>query len=288
MEHVIGFPALGLEFTMNRVAVQLFGKDIFWYGIIIAVGFLIAVMYCSRRVKAFGYTTDMLYDALIWALPCAIICARIYYVAFEWEYYSQRPPIELIAIWKGGVAIYGGVIGALLAVTLFGLRRKLSIPGMFDVAALGLLIGQMIGRWGNFVNGEAHGTETTWLLGMTVDGAGPFHPTFLYESLWNFVGFWILHFISRKCYRFRGQIFLWYLVWYGAGRTWIEGLRTDSLYIGATGIRVSQVVAAVSCIVGIILLVLCHKRGVQTLTQLINPHADARAVRTETTKENEA
>lgn len=286
MENVIAFPSLGLEVTVNRVAFSILGKDIYWYGIIIAFGFVLAIGYCSRRINQFGFNNDMLFDALIAALPSAIVCARLYYVIWEWGYYSQHPS-EIIAVWEGGLAIYGGVIGALLAVAAYGRIKHLSIPGMFDVAALGLLIGQCIGRWGNFINGEAHGTETASLLGMTVNGEGPFHPTFLYESVWNLIGFFILHLISKKCYRFRGQIFLCYLIWYGAGRAVIEGMRTDSLYVGQTDIRISQVVAIVSCVVGIVLLVMCLRRKVETLTQLANPHADARAVRTQEQKETQ-
>ena len=280
MENVIAFPNLGLEVTVNRVAFNILGKDIYWYGIIIAIGFVLAIAYCSRRIDQFGFNNDMLFDALIVALPSAIVCARLYYVIWEWSYYSKHPS-EIIAVWEGGLAIYGGVIGALLAVAAYGRIKRLSIPGMFDVAALGLLIGQCIGRWGNFINGEAHGTETASLFGMTVNGEGPFHPTFLYESVWNLIGFFILHLISKKCYRFRGQIFLCYLIWYGAGRAVIEGMRTDSLYVGQTDIRISQVVAIVSCIVGIVLLVMCLRQKVETLTQLANPHADTRAVRTQ-------
>lgn len=281
MENVIAFPGLGLSVTVNRVAFNLFGKDIYWYGIIIALGFALALLYCSRRIADFGFTNDLLFDAVLIALPTAIVCARIYYVVWEWDYYSQHPG-DIIAIWQGGIAIYGGVIGALLAVGIYGHHKKISIPGTFDVAALGLLIGQCIGRWGNFINGEAHGTVTDSIFGMTVNGQGSFHPTFLYESVWNLVGFIILHILSKKCYRFRGQIFLSYLIWYGAGRAWIEGLRTDSLYIGATGIRVSQLVAIVSCVVGIVLMAICLKKQVKTLTQLWNQHADPRAMREET------
>lgn len=286
MENVIAFPNLGLEVTVNRVAFNILGKDIYWYGIIIAIGFVLAIAYCSRRIDQFGFNNDMLFDALIVALPSAIVCARLYYVIWEWSYYSKHPS-EIIAVWEGGLAIYGGVIGALLAVAAYGRIKRLSIPGMFDVAALGLLIGQCIGRWGNFINGEAHGTETASLFGMMVNGEGPFHPTFLYESVWNLIGFFILHLISKKCYRFRGQIFLCYLIWYGAGRAVIEGMRTDSLYVGQTDIRISQVVAIVSCIVGIVLLVMCLRQKVETLTQLANPHADMRAVRTQEQKETQ-
>ena len=280
MENVIAFPGMGLSVTVNRVAFSLFGKDIYWYGMIIAFGFALALFYCSRRISDFGFTSDLLFDAVLVALPTALVCARLYYVVWEWDYSSQNPS-EIIAIWNGGIAIYGGVIGALLAVGFYGRHKKISIPGTFDVAALGLLIGQCIGRWGNFINGEAHGTVTDSILGMTVNGEGPFHPTFLYESLWNLVGFFILHILSKKYYRFTDS-FLSYLIWYGAGRAWIEGLRTDSLYIGATGIRVSQMVAIVSCVVGIVLMAICLKKQVQTLSQLWNPHADPRAIRQET------
>ena len=286
MENVITFPALGISVTVNRVAFNMFGKDIYWYGVIIALGFALAVLYCSLRIRRFGFNNDLLFDALVAALPSAIVGARLYYVIWEWGYYSKYPS-EIIAVWHGGMAIYGGIIGALVAVAIYGRVKRASIPGMFDVAALGLLIGQCLGRWGNFINGEAHGTLTDSVLGMTVNGYGPFHPTFLYESVWTALGFVVLHLVSVYFYRFRGQIFLSYLVWYGAGRAVIEGLRTDSLYIGQTDIRVSQVVAVVSCITGLVLLVLCLRRGVRTLTQLVDPHADPRAIRYPTVKENE-
>lgn len=286
MENVITFPALGISVTVNRVAFNVFGKDIYWYGVIIALGFALAVLYCSLRIRRFGFNNDLLFDALVAALPSAIVGARLYYVIWEWGYYSKYPS-EIIAVWHGGMAIYGGIIGALIAVAVYGRVKRASIPGMFDVAALGLLIGQCLGRWGNFINGEAHGTLTDSVLGMTVNGYGPFHPTFLYESVWTALGFIVLHLVSVYFYRFRGQIFLSYLVWYGAGRAVIEGLRTDSLYIGQTDIRVSQVVAVVSCITGLVLLVLCLRRGVRTLTRLVDPHADPRAIRYPTVKENE-
>lgn len=278
MTNTIAFPALGLEFTINRVAVCLFGLNIYWYGIIIAFGFLLAVGYLSRRIAEMGFTSDHLFDCLLWAVPSAIVGARLYYVAFRWDYYGAHLN-ELFSTRSGGMAIYGGVIGALLAAALYGRRRQLNIPAMFDVAALGLLIGQLVGRWANFINAEAHGGETTFFLGMSINGGVPVHPTFLYESLWNLAGFCLLHTLSKRAYRFRGQIFLSYLVWYGAGRFWIEGLRTDSLYLFSTGLRVSQLLSAVAAAVGGALLVLCLRRGVQTLEQLWNPHADPRAQR---------
>ena len=256
MEHVISFPALGLEFTMNRVAANIFGKDIYWYGIIICIGFILAALYVNARVKEFGVTSDNLVDCLIICVPIGIVCARIYYVVFEWDYYSQHLS-EIIAIWNGGIAIYGAVIGVVIALFAYSRGKKLSFACLCDLAAFGLLIGQCIGRWGNFVNGEAHGGETDLPWGMSIDGAAPVHPTFLYESLWNLIGFIALHFYSKKR-KFKGEIALLYVAWYGLGRAWIEGLRTDSLYIGT--LRVSQVLAAVSCIVAIALLVRQYNR----------------------------
>ena len=256
MEHLISFPALGLEFTLNRVACNVFGKDIYWYGIIICIGFVLAALYVNARVKEFGVTSDNLVDCLIICVPTGIVCARIYYVIFEWGYYSQHPS-EIIAIWNGGIAIYGAVIGVLIALLVYSRVKKLPFATLCDLAALGLLIGQCIGRWGNFVNGEAHGGPTDLPWGMSIDGADPVHPTFLYESVWNLVGFVGLHFYSKKR-KFRGEIALLYVAWYGLGRAWIEGLRTDSLYLGT--LRVSQVLAALSCIAAVAVLVRQYRR----------------------------
>lgn len=250
MEHTIGFPNLGLEFTLSRVACTVLGKDIYWYGIIICAGFILAALYVNSRTKDFGITSDNLTDCLIICVPLGIICARIYYVVFEWGYYAQHPG-EIIAIWKGGIAIYGGIIGTLIGLFVYSRVKKLSLASLCDLAAFGLLIGQCIGRWGNFVNGEAHGGPTTLPWGMTIDGQSMVHPTFLYESLWNLIGFVLLHFYSKKR-RFKGEIALLYAAWYGAGRAWIEGLRTDSLYIGS--VRVSQLLAIISCIAAVAVL----------------------------------
>lgn len=250
MEHTIGFPNLGLEFTLSRVACTVLGKDIYWYGIIICAGFILAALYVNSRTKDFGITSDNLTDCLIICVPLGIICARIYYVVFEWGYYAQHPG-EIIAIWKGGIAIYGGIIGTLIGLFVYSRVKKLSLASLCDLAAFGLLIGQCIGRWGNFVNGEAHGGPTPLPWGMTIDGQSMVHPTFLYESLWNLAGFVLLHFYSKKR-RFKGEIALLYAAWYGAGRAWIEGLRTDSLYIGS--VRVSQLLAVISCIAAVAVL----------------------------------
>lgn len=256
MEHIIEFPGFGLEFTINRVAFTVLGKDIYWYGLIIGFGFILAALYVNARVSKFGFTTDHLLDCLIICVPVSIICARLYYVIFEWEYYSQHPN-EIIAIWNGGIAIYGAVIGVLIALFVYSKVKKLPFASLCDLAALGLIIGQCIGRWGNFVNAEAHGGTTLLPWRMVIDGGSPVHPTFLYESLWNLVGFVILHFWSKKR-KFNGEIALVYVAWYGLGRAWIEGLRTDSLYMGP--LRVSQVLAVISCVVAIAVLVRRYNR----------------------------
>lgn len=244
----IHFPDLGIVFDPDPVAFSLFGKDIYWYGIIIAAGFLAAVIYGLKRSGSFGLTEDHILDMLFVAVPSAIICARAYYCIFNWELYAENP-ISALYIWEGGMAIYGGVIGAVVSVLIFCKVKKMPFGVYGDIGALGLLIGQMVGRWGNFVNREAHGAIYGGFLKMGIDdGAGNvvfYHPTFLYESLWNLLGFIVLHFYSKKR-KFDGEIFLLYVIWYGLGRAWIEGLRTDSLYLFSTGIRVSQLLAMLS------------------------------------------
>lgn len=262
----ITFPGLGIEINPSS-GFSVFGFEIRWYGVIIALGMLLAVIYCSRRSKEFGLTSDDILNVVIVGLPCAIIGARLYYVVFEWDRFfgPDIPWYKFLDIREGGLAIYGGVIGAVLGIIVFCLlgknRRKKLLPS-FDVAGLGLLIGQAVGRWGNFFNREAHGGETDSFLRMGLIEGGRqiyVHPTFLYESLWNLVGLLLLHFLSKKR-KFDGQVFLYYVAWYGLGRAWIEGLRTDSLYWGP--FRVSQVLAAVSCLaaVGILAYVLWIRR----------------------------
>ena len=246
----ITFPNLGISVNPSPVAFTIFGKDIYWYGIIIATGFILATIYAMKRSKQFGLTEDNILDMLLVAVPVAIICARAYYCIFYWDLYKDNP-ISALYIWEGGLAIYGGVIGALIAVAVFCKVKKMPFGPLADIGGLGLLIGQMIGRWGNFINREAHGAVTDSFLKMGIaDAAGNvtyYQPTFLYESLWNLVGFIMLHFYSKRR-KFDGEVFLLYLAWYGLGRAWIEGLRTDSLYLFGTGIRVSQLLAILSCV----------------------------------------
>ena len=260
----ISFPNLGITVDPSPVAFTVLGKDIYWYGIIIAGGFLLAVLYMMYRAKTFGITQDDVLDLVLWAVPIGVICARLYYCVFYWDLYRDNP-ISMLYIWEGGLAIYGGIIGG--AITVLVLSRVKRIPPlvMLDNAAMGVIIGQILGRWGNFMNREAHGsvTDSFFKMGL-VDAAGKvtyYHPTFLYESVWNLVGFIGLQFYCKKR-KFDGEVFLLYVAWYGLGRAWIEGLRTDSLYLFSTGIRVSQLVAAVSFLAaaGIIAWVLLKKK----------------------------
>ncbi|MCD7887876.1 MAG: prolipoprotein diacylglyceryl transferase [Clostridiales bacterium] len=253
----ITFPGLGLTFHIQRVAFSFAGKDIYWYGVIIAVGFLLGVSFSYRQAPRLGVDQDDLLDMLIIAAPVGIICARIYYVVFYLDLYTTADGSfdwrEAIAIWDGGIAIYGGIIGAVLTCLIFCRVRKCSFPSMADACSYGLLIGQSLGRWGNFVNQEAYGSACSapWRMGLTLT-TGEYievHPTFLYESLWNAVGLALLYFVIRRHRRFDGMLFAFYLFWYGLGRVWIEGLRTDSLYLFNTGIRVSQLVAFL-CVLG--------------------------------------
>ncbi len=249
MTHTIGFPGLFEKaFTLNTEALSFsigsFDFSIKWYGVIIAVGFILAVLYVTRRAPQFGTNSDEIIDLLLWALPIGIVGARLYFVLNKWDYYGQHPE-DIVKIWEGGLAIYGGIIAAFLTVVVFSRVRKCNMLGIMDIGSLGLLIGQLVGRWANFVNAEAHGGETDLPWGMTIDGGTPVHPTFLYESLWNLIGFTLLHFYSKKKRAFAGEITLLYFAWYGFGRFFIEGLRTDSLYLGHTNIRISQALALV-------------------------------------------
>lgn len=251
----ITFPGLGLEMDPGR-AISLGPLTIHYYGLIIAVGLLLAAVYGLRRAKEFGLKQDDILDGVLWIVPLAIICARAYYCIFSWEEYADHP-IQVLYIWNGGLAIYGGVIGAAIGVIVFCRIKRVSLGATLDLVALGFLIGQSIGRWGNFFNREAYGavTDSFLRMGLFNPALGRFeyyHPTFLYESLWNALGFVILHIMSKKR-QYDGQIALGYAAWYGAGRTLIEGLRMDSLYWGS--FRVSQMLALISCVAAAAVLV---------------------------------
>ena len=255
MERTVEFPGLGLEFHLSNIAFHIASKPIYWYGILIMLGVILAVVYASARSRQFGIRQDDLYDAVLFAVPLGIVCARIYYVIFEWEQYKDNLS-EIFATWHGGLAIYGGIIGGIIVIVVLCKVKKIYVMDMLDLFASAVPIGQILGRWGNFFNCEAYGSSTTlpWrmVIGKTLEEAGATgnHPTFFYESAWNLIGFIILYFSSKKR-KYHGEILLLYLGWYGLGRFFIEGLRTDSLYLWGTGIRVSQVVALICIIIGL-------------------------------------
>ena len=256
----ISFPALGIALDPPRY-LEIGPLTIYYYGVIIAFGLMLAVLYGCKRSREFGIKEDDLVDGVLWVTPFAIICARLYYCIFSWDYYSQNLK-EILYIWEGGLAIYGGVLGALLGVTVLCRIKKIKVTALLDLVLLGFLIGQSIGRWGNFMNREAFGAETEFFLRMGLLNSRNatiiyVHPTFLYESVWNAVGFVLLHFLSRRR-RYDGQIALSYAAWYGMGRAFIEGLRADSLWWGP--FRVSQLLAAVSCFGAVIALLVLSFR----------------------------
>ena len=281
MEKVVTFPGLGLEFTMNPVLLPITDSfGIHWYGLIIAVGFLLAVLWACRQAPQFGIQEESVIDMLFFAVPLAIIGARLYYVVFEFgrRYYVAGDPLEtlrrIVRIWDGGLAIYGGVIAAVLTLLVFCKVKKINFLAFADVGCMGLFIGQCIGRWGNFVNVEAFGsvTDLPWRMAgpnvaaylsgeglidsqtyeAIVEGTLGVHPTFFYESVWNLIGFLVVVFLVKNRRKFDGQLFLTYIAWYGVGRFFIEGLRTDS--IGFGDIRISQVLAGLSALAAIAIM----------------------------------
>ena len=278
MQYNVSFPGLGLEFAINRVAISIGGFNIYWYGILIALGMVLAMVFAFHFATDFGIDSDRLIDVVFVGAIMAVVCARICYVAMA--------PFDYNSIWEmfdirlGGIAIYGAVIGAFVFGGLTAKLRKIPILPMFDLVAMGFLIGQGVGRWGNFVNQEAFGGNTSlpWGMysegthdylagmqstlaaeGMTVDPTMPVHPTFLYESIWCLLGFLVLFAFMRRR-RFHGQLFLMYVIWYGMGRYVIEGLRTDSLMIGNTNLRFSQMVALVSVAAALVIMVAALQR----------------------------
>ena len=252
-EASISFPMLGENYVIDPPSYFEIGSfKIYFYGVIIALGFLLAIIYTAKYCDRVGMRMDDIYDLIIFAVPSAIIGARLYYVIFNYSLYAGDF-WSIFRIRDGGLAIYGGVIGAVIALFFRCRRKKVSFAGALDVASFGLLIGQSVGRWGNFFNREAFGYETNVFcrMGLTLPGQETVyvHPTFLYESLWNLLGLVILHFVCKKHRRYGGQFFLLYLAWYGLGRALIEGLRTDSLWLIPGVIRVSQLLAAASFVI---------------------------------------
>lgn len=290
MERIVTFPGFGWEFHLDPVLLSITDSfGIHWYGVIIAAGFLLAVLWCCRQSRYFGIREENCLDVLFSAVPLSIIGARLYYVAFEFENYHvpgdwKATLIRIIRIWDGGLAIYGGLIAAILTTWVFCRVKKINFLAFVDMGCMGLLIGQLVGRWGNFVNVEAFGslTDVPWRMAgphvanyllrtgqidaavqeQIIEGTLGVHPTFFYESAWNLIGLLLLAFVLRDRRRFDGQMFFSYVAWYGIGRFWIEALRTDSLFIPGTGLRVSQVIALVSALasIAVILYMLLVKK----------------------------
>ena len=273
------FTALDRGFEVSSILAQfsVFGHEITirWYGAIIAFGFLLAVLFGGRTAYKWKMSIDKMLDVLIYSTVFGIIGARLYYCAFKWDMYKDSP-LDILKIWEGGLAIYGGIIGGIIAAFVVCKVRRMNFWNLMDIAGMSLLIGQGIGRWGNFANQEAFGvnTDLPWGMwsaktasyinahmaefeaqGIVMQPNKPVHPTFLYESLWCLLGLVILYIISRRARKFSGQIFLSYGVWYGAERAFVEGLRTDSLYITGTQIRVSQALSAALALVCLIILI---------------------------------
>ena len=269
------FPKLGIDITINDTAFTLFGLEIKWYGLLITFGMLLAMIYCFSQMKKYGIDPDRAIDAVIGGIIGGLIGARAYYVIMQWEDYAGNWK-SIFNIRNGGLAIYGGIIGAVIVGGFVAKLRKVKLLPLLDVASMGFLLGQGIGRWGNFTNQEAFGYNTDNIFGMSsgkirdwiisvnsdmsspadliaMNADKPVHPCFLYESVWCLLGFVLLAIFAKKIRKFDGQIFLMYLGWYGLERFFIEGLRTDSLMIGT--MRVSQVLAAICFISSVILLV---------------------------------
>ena len=274
---MIAFPGLGLGFDIDRVAFTIFGLPIFWYGIIIGIAFAVGAFIVTRRAGLFGINSDHAMDAVFAAAILGIIGARVYFIIFSWEMYSGNL-ISIFHLRHGGLAFYGGVIGGIIGILLVCKWRKIKRLPLIDLFSSVVLLSLAIGRWGNFVNVEAFGSNTTAPWGMTgtavvdyltrnqarlaslgidVLPCTPVHPTFLYESLWNILGFVLIAlYIKRR--RFDGEITLIFLGWYGLGRAFIEGMRIDSLMLG--GLRVSQGVAVLCFVASVVLMIRIHSK----------------------------
>ena len=284
MNSIVSFPGLGLEFELNRVAFHIGSIPVYWYGILIATGFILAILYASRRAKEFGIDADRMLDVVLGGAIGGIVGARAYFVLLRWDYYGQNLD-QIFNTRSGGMAIYGGIIGGVLIGYLMCRIRKVKALPALDLAAGGFLIGQSIGRWGNFVNIEAFGGNTglPWgmasekitayltqheqeleAIGMNIDPNMPVHPTFLYESIWCLLGFLFIAWYTKRR-KFDGELILIYMMWYGSGRAVIEGLRTDSLMIPGTNLRASQVLAivlvAAALIIDIVKTIQVKKNG---------------------------
>ncbi|MCP3761161.1 prolipoprotein diacylglyceryl transferase [Domibacillus sp. A3M-37] len=261
-----------MDYPLNPIAFELGNFQVHWYGIIIGIGIALGFYLASKEGDRIGLPQETFSDLLIWAIPIALISARMYYVLFQWDYYSQNPG-AIIQIWNGGIAIHGALIGSVITAIVFSRKRGISFWKLADIAAPSIILGQAIGRWGNFVNQEAHGGEVTrsflqnlhlpdFIVNqMYIDGAY-YHPTFLYESVWNIFGLALLLFL-RKVNPKRGELFLSYVIWYSIGRFFIEGMRTDSLMLPGDFLRIAQVLSLSLIVIAAAILI--YRRAKYTL-----------------------
>ena len=275
----ISFPGLGIDwFSVKNVAFTIFGKEVMWYGIFICIGMILAYFYATTRGKFEGVSSDDLLDLAFFVILFGIVGARLYYVIFAPSSYIAKGASfwsnvwatikNVVSVWNGGLAIFGGILAGALTAFFVARHKKIPFSKILDILAPSVMIGQIIGRWGNFMNAEAYGSETAlpWRMGLRRTSAGGLystvtevHPTFLYESLWNLIGF-VLIAVFYKKKKFNGQVIYFYMIWYGLGRAMIEGLRSDSLLIPGTALRVSQLVAILACLTGIALMILGYHR----------------------------
>ena len=270
----ISFPGLFGDWSVNPDPVAIpIGNGIRWYGIIICTGLILAILFCCRQSKRYGITEDNIYDMMIWQIPLCILGARLYYVIFYLDLFRNADgslnPGRMIAIWDGGLAIYGAIITAYLVLHVFCRKKKIPFGAFADLGVMGLLIGQAVGRWGNFVNREAFGGETAlpWRMRVWVTASEyiEVHPTFLYESLWNLIGLALIVFVIAKRRSFDGENACFYFIWYGLGRAWIEGLRTDTLKLFGwelfgQPIRVSQLLSVALAAAALRVLIVNKRR----------------------------
>lgn len=255
---------------IDPIAFQLGPLQVHWYGVIIGLGIALGLYLAISESKRLGLHPDTFVDLLVWAIPIAILSARAYYVAFEWDYYSQNPG-DIIKVWNGGIAIHGALIGSVITALVFAKIKGISFWKLTDIAAPSIILGQAIGRWGNFMNQEAHGGEVTrsflenlhlpqFIIDQMYINGTYYHPTFLYESLWNIAGFILLLILRRKANLRRGELFLSYVIWYSIGRFFVEGMRTDSLML-TEFLRVAQVISLVLIVVAAALIIFRRKSG---------------------------
>lgn len=305
-ENYISFPGLGLEkwFHLDKVAFQLFGREVAWYGLIITVGMILAFVYCALRAKQNDITSDDVIDVTLFTIIFGVIGARLYYCAFMWDHYAVTTGTfweklggmlkNIVSIWNGGLAIPGGIIAGILTIVIVCKIKKISVLRFLDCAAPGVMLAQAVGRWGNFFNVEAYGSETTlpWrmgianVLGDSIVGTPIYvHPTFLYECLWNLLGFILINIFYKKK-KFNGQIFLAYIGWYSLGRAFIEGLRTDALMLG--NIRVTQALCVVVFVASLVLFIIftCKPKKM-AVAEAVSTEANAEE-NTETTEAEES